>query len=290
MTRKHLNRVRKEEPQLEVDARRKSTLRHSMVVPRTGREPLIGHSTADMPPLQAVPRSIDPGELIYRLIRPATASGLERWHLTEAYRCWHRVWSDTLRELDNASRVFSDDFTRQDELGTLFYEERCVGLTCFRWVDISLDHDRNDSYFKPWPENALQALATDGPRICIGSNLTVLPGWRGVSSGFSVKEVLMTLAVKRFVASGADSMAGTMRNDRGMNGLVYQLGAVPLVKDVDHHGVKVDLVRFSRCSLLEGSEPAEIDSFTQEIWDRACALPTKPSKAYGGSKHEDRAR
>ena len=257
--------------------------RRSMVVPKSGKE----FPNAD---LLSPHGRLDAAKLTYRLLHPQTASGVERWHLTAAYQCWDRVWSETLRELDNASRVFSDDFTRQDELGSLFHEETCVGLTCFRWVDINLEHNQNDSYFKPWPASALRSLAIEGPRVCIGSNLTVLPEWRGSSPGFSVKGVLMGFAVERFLASDADAMTGTMRNDRGMNGLVYELGASPLMRNVVHHGVMVDLVVFSRRALLAPSGRGEVDALTREIWKRANSVPSKAMKAFGGNNHENRAR
>jgi hypothetical protein len=258
--------------------------RRSMVVPKS---PLaVANSELATP---SVDGGVDTAHLSYRLVRPASASGVERWRLTEAYRCWKTVWSDTLRELDNATRVFSDDFTRQEELGALFFHERCVGLTGFRWVDLSLEHHRNDSYFKAWPEYALGALSAAGSRICVGSNLTVLPEWRGPSRGFSVKAVLMGLAVKRFLASSADSMAGTMRNDRGMNGLVYHLGATPLAKDVIHHGVKVDLVVFSRGPRLDRPRDDEAYALTNRLWAHTKNLAGRSENGQEGRNHENRA-
>jgi hypothetical protein len=240
-----------------------------------------------------VPRadgSVDLANLTYRLIRPASASGVDRWRLAEAYRCWKTVWSDTLRELDNAPRVFSDDFTRQEELGGLFYRERCIGLTAFRWVDLGLEHNRDDSYFKAWPDHALRALVAEGSKICIGSNLTVLPEWRGSAHGFSTKQVLMVMAVKRFLDSPAHSMAGTMRNDRKMNDLVYRLGALPLVQDAVHHGVKVDLVVFSRRAVLDRSPGGITEVITERLWQQTRGVADKSMKASGGRNHENRAR
>jgi hypothetical protein len=205
----------------------------------------------------------------YHLLDPRAAIGANRPRLLEAYACWRAVWETTLRELDNADRVFSDDFTRQDELGSLFYGDRCIGLTGYRWADLALPPYAEDSYFKVWPVEALADAISGGSRICIGSNLTVLPNWRGALDGYSVKEILMTLAVRRFLASDADTMVGTMRNDRGMNHLVYRLGARPVLENISHHGVQVDLVTFSRHAMGPIEPQPKIDVLTQRLWREA---------------------
>ncbi len=163
-----------------------------------------------------------------------------------AYATWRHVWTETLGELDGAERVFSDDFTRQDELGVLFHDDACVGMTAFRWVDFSARPAQEDSYFAPWPASARTALLGVGRRVCIGSYLTVGAAWRGMRGPIRAKELLLALAVERFLSSDADVMAGTLRNDRGMNDLAYRLGARALARDVRHHGVAVDLVVFQR--------------------------------------------
>jgi hypothetical protein len=233
----------------------------SMVVPKAVEPASHLASAVDLPPSQ-----LQPQRFAYHLLVPRAAFGAVRLRLIEAYACWRSVWETTLRELDNADRVFSDDFTRQDELGALFYADRCVGLTGYRWVDLSLPGYRDDSYFKVWPRTALETALGHGSRICVGSNLTVLPQWRGALEGYSVKEILMTLAVRRFLASDADAMLGTMRNDRGMNHLVYRLGARPVLQNVSHHGVQVDLVTFARHAMGPIEPGHKIDLLTQALW------------------------
>jgi hypothetical protein len=185
---------------------------------------------------------LDVAELRYALISPRAPS--EERDL--AYATWRSVWAKTFEVLDGASGIYSDDFTRQDELGALFHAGECIGLTAFRWVDFGAATAQHDSYFKAWPATAKTALLGFGPRVCVGSYLTVEAAWRGPCGPFSVKELLLALAIERFLASDADVMAGTLRNDRGMNGLGYRLGARPLVSDVPFHGVSVDLVAFGR--------------------------------------------
>jgi hypothetical protein len=193
-----------------------------------------------------VPRAVVRNEaLSYHLLHPKNAGPADLPLLGEAYRCWSTVWTQTLEELDHLKHVPSDDFSRQDEIGAIFHEWECIGLTAYRWVDLDNPIFKDDSYFSVWPRECVDAVCAAGSRVCIGSNLTVATAWRN-ASGASVKELLLTLAVERFLQSDADAMAGTMRNDRGMNMLGYRLGFKPLAHDVIHHGVTVDLVAFHR--------------------------------------------
>jgi hypothetical protein len=193
-----------------------------------------------------VPRPvIRPEALSFHRLQPRAAGIADLPLLGEAYRCWSDVWKTTLRELDNLPDVPSDEFTRQDEIGALFQDYECIGLTCFRWVDTSQAMFLDDSYFKVWPKAASDAARELGPNVCILSNLTVSPAWRR-ARGLSVMEVLGCLSVDRFLHSDGDALVGTPRTDRGVNKLCYRLGFRSLARDVVHHGVKIDLVGFYR--------------------------------------------
>jgi hypothetical protein len=221
----------------------------------------------------------------YQLLVPRASLCADGARWDDVYDCWQTVWGQTLRELDGADMVFSDDFTRQHELGCLFYSGRCIGMTAWRWVDLSIRAEREDSYFRAWPRAVLESAFASGKRVCIGSNLTVLPEWRGMVDGYSIKELLMVLAVKRFLASDADVMVGTMRNDRGMNGLVYRLGARPLLQSVAHHGVAVDLVTFTRGALGPFEPSPQVNELARRLWGEADAEKPLP-----GRRDEDGTR
>ena len=75
--------------------------------------------------------------------------------------------------------VSQDDFSRQDEIGALFNGSECVGVSAYRFVDLSLPYHRADSYFAAWPQPMLEQIAAASPHVCIGSNLVVAPAWRG---------------------------------------------------------------------------------------------------------------
>jgi hypothetical protein len=191
-------------------------------------------------------------DLSYCVLRPHEPTCRERARLERAYACWQKVWSAMLSDLDGTELKFSDDFTRQDEIGALFLGDDCVGLSGYRWLDLSLSLARKDSYFAPWPPELLDEIAAQTPRVCIGSNLVVSAPFRDLLAPLKLGEVLLALAVRRFKESAAQIMLGTMRNNRAMNSHAYRFGARPLQTNVMSHNVPVDLVAFERdaaCSI-----------------------------------------
>jgi hypothetical protein len=199
-------------------------------------------------PSGVVPRAVVcPEALSYHLLRPRQAGPADVPLLGEAYQCWAEVWKQTLLELDNATHVPSDDFTRQDEVGAIFHGYECVALSFFRWIDLGNPMHQDDSYFAAWPREARRAACRDGTRICVGSNITIAPAWRS-STGCSLKNVLAGLIIERFVRGQGDAMVGTMRKDRGMDTLMDRVGAERLGHTVRLHGVDVDLFTFFRRS------------------------------------------
>jgi hypothetical protein len=190
---------------------------------------------------------VQPELLSYHLLRPRDVGVAEVPLIGEAYRCWSEVWKEAFQELENRTDLPSDDFTRQDEVGAIFHGYECVALSFFRWVDLGSPLIQDDSYFSVWPQSARDAACTDGANICISSNFTLAAPWRR-ASGCSLKDLLAALVVERFLVSDAVALVGTMRNDRLMNALAYSVGLRPVVKNVIHHGVEVDLMVYHRSS------------------------------------------
>jgi hypothetical protein len=206
------------------------------------------HRSSQRAVSEIVPRAIvDADALSYHLLRPKSAGPADLPLLCEAYRCWSEVWRQTFLELDNQPSLPSDDFTRQDEVGALFHNYECIGLSFFRWVDLSSPLARDDSYFAVWPEAARAAATKDGSRVCVSSSFTIAAPWRR-ASGCSLKDVLVALIIERFLLSDADVLLGTVRNNRGVNLVVYRNGFQPLHHNAILHGVEVDLTAFYRKS------------------------------------------
>jgi hypothetical protein len=184
-----------------------------------------------------------------------------------AFQLWNDIWSATFKELDGAEALFSDDFTRQDEVGAIFRGQECWALSFFRYVDLSRPADVTDTYFKVWPEAALKVLREEGNLAFVGSNITLAPAARDRTLPVATKDLLMSLLIKNFLASEARVMTGTMRNDKGMGSCAYRHKATPILQNHVHHGVSVDLVRFQR----KGVGPtgiASVDEASEILWKR----------------------
>jgi hypothetical protein len=207
---------------------------------------------------------VRPEALSYHRLKPREVGPADVPLIGEAYRCWSDVWKQAFHELENTRELPSDDFTRQDEVGALFHGYQCIALSFFRWIDLSSPIDQDDSYFSVWPSGAREAACAQGSKICISSHFTIAAPWRR-ARGCSLKDVLAGLVVERFLVSDADAMVGTMRNDRGMNAMVYRSGFKPILENVIHHGVEVDLTAFFRNSCVRIPTSAVDEAIVQAL-------------------------
>jgi hypothetical protein len=191
------------------------------------------------------PHTIAVEALEYHLFSP------QRTHhplLEQAYEIWRDGWQATLEELDAARRLFSDEFARQDEIGVISSGHRCLSVTGIRWLDLSLPRSLEDSYFQHWPDAAIAALGPSS--VCITSNTIVHSEWRRTMveapsgeevHGTRLAFATIALSVRRFLASGADSIIALTRNDRAMGRAAAELGATKLAQ-ITLHGVETDVI------------------------------------------------
>ncbi|MDZ4676582.1 MAG: hypothetical protein SGI74_03650 [Oligoflexia bacterium] len=184
-----------------------------------------------------------------------------------AYKLWKDVWTETIYELDGHKNIFSDDFTRQDEIGALFDGSECIMLSFFKMVDLNLTAHRDDSYFKVWPKDIIDKLIVNNKPVLIGSNITASQSFRGKHFGLSTKDLLMGLLIKRLQHTPAGAMTGTMRNNRGMHECAYRHGATPLKQGLIHHGVEVDLVGFFQDKVKPCDIPG-IQNLVNTLWKK----------------------
>jgi hypothetical protein len=179
------------------------------------------------------PRCIPVEQIEYHLFRP------QRAHdplLDAAYELWRDVWRSTWQEANAARDVYSDDFTRQEEVGVLAAGKCCIAVTGLRWLDLTRARWREDSYFKTWPEHAAQRVTSRF--VCVASNTAIHPLWRGAliepghASNGSIRLAFATIALsaQRFLASPAEAMVALTRNDRSIDRIASALGATTLAQ------------------------------------------------------------
>jgi len=185
---------------------------------------------------------MDPNSLHVVVLR-GDRQGEQKTYYQKAYELWKNVWEATFRELDNyRGKLPSDDFTRQHEIFTLFNKDQCIALICIRYMETDNPAVWSDSYFKPWPKEAKEAFRF-GKNLLIASYITVHPEYRGRTGDISVKELLVHASLEYVLRTrDLDGITGIVRDDKAMDRLLYECGAVPLVKGVLYHNVPVDLV------------------------------------------------
>jgi hypothetical protein len=207
------------------------------------------------------------------------ASEENKGYVEAAYRMWDEVWREALQELDETTYFPSDDFTRHKEVTILCHESTPVGSVSYTPVDLSMEMWRRDSYFKVWPESLLNDLAQNYPgrKILVGCYFTLAKQWRRDAHGISAKRLMLALAVQHVVHSKCAIMVGTMRANRSMHTVSYEMGATPLVKGTQHHGVDVDLLIWKRDEIQKDPNPNQYMLWAKEIYSRAENL-SSPSR------------
>ncbi len=169
--------------------------------------------------------------------------GEQKAYYQKAFDLWKNVWEATFRELDGLNYLPSDDFTRQHEILCIFHGDDCIALICHRYMESDNPAVLSDSYFRPWPVEAKEKFRV-GKNLVIASYITVHPDYRGRSNGISVKEILVHSALIHLLRQGVDAITGILRADKAMDRVMYEMGAVPLVRGITYHNVPVDLVGF----------------------------------------------
>lgn len=230
----------------------------------------IRSNSVSLAPIKKPPQArpvVDPDLLSFHRLSPRHAGVADLPLLGAAYQCWSEVWKRTFMDLEGRTELPSDEFTRQDEVGALFHGYECIALFLSRRVDLSSQLAQDDSYFRIWPQAARAAVCAHGSSVWVSSNITIHPNWRRPAN-CSLSRLVCALIIERFLISDADVLVGSMRNDRSMNTVTYELGAKPLVSDVIHHGVPVDLVAFYRESCVRPALDEQTETLVQGLRPR----------------------
>lgn len=193
-----------------------------------------------------------------------------------SFKAWHETWEKTYQlDFHSTKKLPSDEFTRQDEILALFYAGECFALSFFSNVNMKDDTACLDSYFSPWPRNAIEGLCAHGTNVVICSQFTVCENFRGEGPTLLGKTpwkmLLAGMVVKYFLNSGRDAMTGTMRVNKGMEKVSYKIGAVPIIQHLEYDAGEektlVDLVAFFQDNVLETYRQNPYASILDSLWE-----------------------
>lgn len=193
----------------------------------------------------------------------------------KSFKMWHETWQNTYsHDFHSTQKLASDEFTRQDEILTLYYKGECVALCFFSNANMIEEHAKLDSYFECWPKKAIEGLSAEGNNIIICSQFTVSEKFRKVGvielDNIPWKIMLMGMLSKYFLESGKDAMTGTMRVSKGVEKLTYQFGAIPLIEKLEYQAgadtTLVDLVAFFQTNVKEAYYGHFFSNILDEAW------------------------
>ncbi len=190
-----------------------------------------------------------------------------------AYQTWKDCWFEVFHAIEKPHLAHSNAFTECDMVTALFYAEKCAALLVHKLVNFNKEVWRDDSYFKPWPREALAKLTEEGPRVLICSHYTVNKDFRKggeFSFPFAVKDLIAGVSFKYFLSTDAHSMTGNMRNAKGVQRSFYKWGATPLMVDVPCNGETSDLVGVFRGKVDLKADP-ELSPIVEAVWEDCLA-------------------
>lgn len=196
------------------------------------------------------------------------------------YKFWEETWTGAFTDLKKPEGYLkSDAFTRQDYIGAVLVDGKCMGLCFYRVVDASMPTMMKDSYFANWSETHVEALRSRGDRIIVMGNLTVGKEARGGALGFSMKDLILGTAAKVLLWLEADAMTLAPRRDRNVQRSCAMWGADTIATEVPSgHGDYVDLMSFFRDKVVGYPRP-ELSKLVEDIWQSRWE-PSQPQTSF----------
>lgn len=196
----------------------------------------------------------------------------------KVYKCWHEVWSETFKEVDNNPNLHSDHFTRQDIIAAIFHQGECRALSLHRYTNKYEVLNSRDSYFANWSQLHIKKLCSPGPNILVSSYFTIHASGRGQNLGIVMKDYLLALTTEVYLNSNCDAMTGAARKNRKVHDVTYAWGATPVGIDVPSgHNDLVDLVAFHRPSVLakrqeQAREHEQMMGHFNQLWEERLVI------------------
>lgn len=175
-----------------------------------------------------------------------------------AYSFWKNQWSEFFTENKIDEHLVSDEFTRADSAGVLYYDEKIASIILFKERDLTLQCWRDDSYFKIWPEELIAKLTHDKvTRVMSAGYLTVHPLLRGDYFKPSLKNIMVALVGCHLTHTTSQAAICVTNNLKGVNSSTERCGWNLAATDLElfHHPVNLYVLTQdnARTALLEES-------------------------------------
>jgi hypothetical protein len=166
--------------------------------------------------------------------------------------------------------LYSDHFTRKTHVAVLFHGDKVLGLCTANILNLHLEQDLDDSYFKVWPETVMNDLRTNANSIMTCCNATLNFEYRQNKIGMPGLDLVFGLLVMYLKSTNVDAILGTPRLEKGVEKSCYRTGAVQLAKNIPYTtipGQNIDLVCWWKNLDLSKWDPELLEVITY-IWNR----------------------
>lgn len=198
----------------------------------------------------------------------------------EAYRIWRAAWEKYRTEVGITQKLTSDGFLLPDEIGVLFYQNECVGLSAFSYGEMGGPLE-DLGWFSGWPGDTINALRGISDNVVVCSQFTVNPKFAGKNQIVRWKDIISLYTLLRFEHSEADVMAGQLNLMRGMqNASGEDSGATVLHPEHIFHycGLELpaQLVAYERHNIQTMKERKSIISLCDDLWTRLVHISDMP--------------
>ncbi len=227
--------------------------------------------------------SIPVNEIRYVLMpskRPVP--GYETFY-AQMYECWFQSWLKFRRDSGLDPHLHSDALWLTDEVGAIFWRGRCVGLSCFTFMDLSQPWSQDYGWFEGWTPKAMEGLKSVSTNASVCSLFTVHPEFTGRQQVCRWKDVVSFYCMLRFMASDAGVMAGALNLSRKVDDACGEgIGATVLERAVPYpHAENQDmmLVAYQKEKIWEAYCRAGTQEVAAGLWSRATYLGNRPLMA-----------
>lgn len=198
----------------------------------------------------------------------------------DSYKCWRSAWEKLRQEVKVNDTLYSDSFLIPDEMGIIFYQEKCVGFCSFAFGDMNSQATLDHSYFKGWTDLALQRLKNISPNVGLCSQFTVNPEFTGKNQVVRWKDIVSLANLIRFIYSPAGVLAGQLNLSRKMDEAAGQtLGATILEESIPYYyaeGINVQLVAYEREKSVQMIKEKNLEGLCEALWSKHIHLSDYP--------------
>jgi hypothetical protein len=163
----------------------------------------------------------------------------------QAYQFWFQSWSEYYKILDPSFKPNPDDFFRQDFVVLIHENQKIAAIHLYSIFDLRsqkitlqsyLNYNFNDIFFAEMRRQKQKKIMTM-------ESLFVDPEFRKSAIGFPIAHVLACLGQRIFRdLTDCDAIIAPARNDVKIAQIGYQIGFEALQKNIQLHGVSVDLI------------------------------------------------